>query len=136
MRERGRRRESQGYVQCVYFRKHCVSYHPVNADKVFGFLGPSRKLHIAHGDAIVTYPELILVAVDEHLRQIVEFWDQLLMGTMERDSLFEQNSRFSQIIIDFVKSETIEKMSTVITLAVILIIPSRTYSASSFLDNV
>lgn len=136
MRERGRRTESQGYVQCVYFRKHCVPHHPVNADKVFGFLGPSRKLHIARGDAIVTYPELILVAVDEHLRQIVEFWDQLLMGTMERDSLFEQNSRFSQIIIDFVKSETIEKMSTVITLTVILIIPSRTYNASSFLENV
>lgn len=62
----------------------CVSHHPVNADKVFGFLGPSRELHVAHGDAIVTHPELILIAVDEHLRQVVELRDQLLMGTTEK----------------------------------------------------
>lgn len=80
----------------------CVPYHPVNADKVFRFLGPSRKLHITHGDAIVTYPELILIAVDKHLGQVVEFWDQLLMGTMETDSLFELTFHFSLIIIDFV----------------------------------
>ena len=58
-----------------------VSHHPVNADKVFGFLGPGRKLHIAHRYAIITHSELVLITVDEHLRQVVELWDQLLMDT-------------------------------------------------------
>lgn len=58
----------------------CSSHHPVDADKVLGFLGPNRKLHVAHREAVLTHPELVLVTVDEHLWQIVELWDQLLMG--------------------------------------------------------
>lgn len=64
-----------------------VSHHPVNADKVFGFLGPDRKLHVAHRNSVITHPELVLVAVDEHLRQVVELWDQLLMDTTETHCL-------------------------------------------------
>lgn len=55
-------------------------HHPINADKVFGLLGPDRKLHITHRDAVVTDAELVLVAVDEHLGQVVELWDQLLVA--------------------------------------------------------
>lgn len=57
-----------------------LSHHPVDADKVLGFLGPNRKLHVAHGEAVLTHAKLVLVTVDEHLRQIVELGDQLLMG--------------------------------------------------------
>lgn len=83
--ERGRIKESQGYVKWYFFsiseKTIRVSHHPVNADKVFRFLGPGRELHVAHGDTIVTHSELVLVTVDEHLRQVVELWDQLLMDT-------------------------------------------------------
>lgn len=61
-------------------KARCSSHHPVDADKVLGFLGPNRKLHVAHREAVLTHPELVLVTVDEHLWQIVELWDQLLMG--------------------------------------------------------
>lgn len=56
------------------------AHHPVDADKVLGFLGPNRELHVAHGEAVLTHPELVLVTVDEHLWQVVELWDQLLTG--------------------------------------------------------
>lgn len=65
-----------------------MAHHPVNAHKVFGFLGPDRKLHVAHGDAVVTHPELILITVDEHLGQVVELWDQLLVGTTEKHVVY------------------------------------------------
>ena len=71
----------------------CVSHHSVNANKVFGFLGPGGKLHVTHRNSVVTHPELVLIAVHEHLRQVVELWDQLLMDTTETRCLFEQNSQ-------------------------------------------
>lgn len=70
-----------------YKRLPCVSHHPVNADKVFGFLGPRGKLHVTHRNSVITHPELVLVTVDEHLRQVVELWDQLLMDTTETHCL-------------------------------------------------
>lgn len=57
-----------------------VPHHPINADKIFGLLSPDRKLHVTHRDAVVTHAELVLIAVDEHLGQVVELWDQLLVA--------------------------------------------------------
>lgn len=57
-----------------------VAHHPVDPDKVLGLLGPNWKLHVAHGEAVLAYAKLVLVAVDKHLWQIVELWDQLLLG--------------------------------------------------------
>ena len=67
----------------------CVPHHPVNSDKVFRFLGPGGKLHVAHGDAVLTRPQLVLVAVDKQLGQIVELWDQLLKDTAESHCSFQ-----------------------------------------------
>lgn len=83
-REEGRQRVRDTLGVFILEKTACVSHHPVNADKVFGFLGPSRELHVAHRDAIVTHSELILITVDEHLGQVVELRDQLLMGTTEK----------------------------------------------------
>lgn len=57
-----------------------VPHHSINADKIFGLLRPDRKLHVTHRDAVVTHAELVLIAVDEHLGQVVELWDQLLVA--------------------------------------------------------
>lgn len=65
---------------CVLAITSCIPHHPINADKIFGLLGPDRKLHITHRDAVVTHAKLVLVAVDEHLGQVVELWDQLLVA--------------------------------------------------------
>lgn len=58
----------------------CIPHHPINADKIFGLLCPDRKLHVTHRDAVVTHTKLVLIAVDEHLGQVVELWDQLLVA--------------------------------------------------------
>lgn len=73
-------RETFGVSMCILEKTTCVSHHPINADKVFGFLSPDGKLHITHRDTIVTHPQLVLITVDEHLRQVIELWDQLLAG--------------------------------------------------------
>lgn len=65
---------------CLLKTTSCIPHHPINADKIFGLLGPDRKLHITHRDAVVTHPKLVLIAVDEHLGQVVELWDQLLVA--------------------------------------------------------
>lgn len=70
----------QGRVQCAHVCLRNNSHHSVNANKVFWFLGPGRKLHVAYGHAIVAHPKLILITVHKHLRQVVEFRNQLLMG--------------------------------------------------------
>lgn len=95
--ERGRKRESRllskwiqrqrqlAFFQLLYSLEMTVlvSYHTVDADKVLGFLGPSRKLHVTHRNAIFTHPKLVLITVHKHLRQVVELWDQLLMDKTE-----------------------------------------------------
>lgn len=81
----------------LYFRKDhlSLSHHSVNADKVFGFLGPGRKLHVTHRNSVITHPELVLITVHEHLRQVVELWDQLLMDTTETQQIYLQNYFFA-----------------------------------------
>lgn len=71
-------REPFSVSMCILEKTTCVSHHPIDADKVFGFLSPDRKLHITHWDTIITHPQLVLITVDEHLRQVIELWDQLL----------------------------------------------------------
>lgn len=65
---------------CVSAITSCVPHHPINADKIFRLLGPDRKVHITHGDAVVAHAKLVLIAVDEHLGQVIELRDQLLVA--------------------------------------------------------
>lgn len=73
-------REKFNVSMCVLKITSCIPHHSINADKIFGLLGPDRKLHIAHRDAVVTHTKLVLIAVDKHLGQVIELWDQLLVA--------------------------------------------------------
>lgn len=54
------------------------TYHPVDPDKVFRLLGPRRQLHITNHGPVLPHPQMVAVAVDEHLREVVELRNQLL----------------------------------------------------------
>lgn len=73
-------RETFDVSTCVPAIPSCIPHHPIDADKIFGLLGPDRQLHVTRGHAVVTHAELVLIAVDEHLGQVVELWDQLLVA--------------------------------------------------------
>lgn len=83
-REAGRWFKARKHYKCTNCKRlDCGSHHPVNSDKVFRLLGPNWKLHVTHGNSIIAHPKLVFVAVHEHLRQVVELWDQLLTDTTE-----------------------------------------------------
>ena len=57
---------------------NCKTYHTIDADKVFRGFSPGRKQDITEWFSVVISAETVAVAVAEHVRQVEEFWYQLL----------------------------------------------------------
>lgn len=60
-------------------------YHPVYPNKVFGLLGPGWQVHVTHHGPVLPHSQMVAIAVDKHLREVVELRDQLLRFKRRRD---------------------------------------------------
>lgn len=54
------------------------SYQAIDAYKLLWTLGPRRELHVRHYGAILHHTQVVAVAVDKHLGEVIELWDQFL----------------------------------------------------------
>lgn len=61
-------------------------YHPVNPNKVFRLLGPRWQVHITDHGPVLPHAQMVAVAVDKHLREVVELGNQLLRFKRKRDT--------------------------------------------------
>ena len=52
--------------------------HAVEADEFLGRFGPGRQEDVVDGDVVLGAPHLVAVGVDQHLRQVKQFRNQLL----------------------------------------------------------
>lgn len=53
-------------------------YHPVYPNKVFRFLGPGWQVHITNHGSVFSHSQMVAIAVDKHLREVVELRNQFL----------------------------------------------------------
>jgi len=67
-----------------------VTYHSIDANKIFGALCPRRKDNIAERLSVVVGAEVIAVAVGEHVGQVEKLGNQLL-----QTQLVTVNDQFS-----------------------------------------
>lgn len=80
-----------------------VSYQTIYAHKLLRALSPRGKLHVRDYSAILHHSQVVIVGIDEHLREVEELWDQFLQG-LSADTRLNSRSQTS--------SATSKKQST------------------------
>lgn len=53
-------------------------YHPVDPNEVFRLLGPGWQVHVTNHGPVLPHSQMVAVAVDKHLWEVVELRNQFL----------------------------------------------------------
>lgn len=89
------------------------SYHPVNPNKVLRLLGPGWQVHVAHHGPVLPHSKMVAVAVDKHLREVVELRNQFLSFKGREAFMFYRSLSGPHLIPQFSIAQQFSKVQEI-----------------------